>query len=125
MSLALYKYVLLIDQFLPSLEDIENYEKNISSRRNYSRLVREIKTGLTAFREDMMSLVKVMFFDPRISKGFGLVNSLCFVATISVFKFDNKSTGAISKPFSAWCPLKGHAYLKKYAAFNCSLKVCV
>lgn len=66
MSLALYKYVLLIDQFLPSLEDIENYEKNISSRRNYSRLVREIKTGLTAFREDMMSLVKVMFLDPRI-----------------------------------------------------------
>ena len=61
-SLALYKYVLLIDQFLPSLQDIENYEKNISSRRNYSLAVRDVTTGLTAFREKMMSLVKVMLF---------------------------------------------------------------
>ena len=69
-SLAFYKYVLLIDQFLPSLQDIENYEKNISSRRNYSRAVREITNGLTAFRKDMMSLVKVMFFlDQMISIG--------------------------------------------------------
>ena len=69
---ALGRYVRLFDQVLPSLHNINEMEKNITSntRPNYLKLINTVKRDWVKLRNDIMETKKVSLFslDPEISR---------------------------------------------------------
>ena len=69
---ALGRYVRLFDQVLPSLRNINEMEKNITSntRPNYLKLINTVKRDWVKLRNDIMETKKVSLFslDPEISR---------------------------------------------------------
>ena len=60
-DVALHRYSQLLSDFNTSLADIEAFEGNVTSRRSFVSMVKNVTKRITGFQENMVAVAKVIY----------------------------------------------------------------